>query len=688
MDGAPKGGLEARLFFFLEAGGNAAARAPMGRGAPPRGADARLPPAPSARAGRTARQSFQLPKPMKHRAARLSATLIFALGTHTLAQDTPAAGAPVPQSGPTLPATPPRITPPSGAPMQTILYEAELLARDLGPARRAQLRQALDRRMIAMDADGLVHVEIVGPIGAEPVTAERMAESGARLQGTWRHRADVFAPVERLSELALRLPEGHFMSRAHVASPDQTGGEGATVIGSDTYVAQGADGSGRTVGIIDSGFLSLASSQTSGDAPAGYYAHYYSGLSFFGSNIHGTACTEALFDHAPGATYWLFRISGITQLGQAVEDAIANGVNVISHSMSNYNQGWADNSGDACAIANEAADAGILFFTSAGNRALQHWRGPFSGDANNWHRWSGTDITNTIPISPGASGSFYLQWDTSAGAANYDLYLYNSQGTIVLASSTNSGQNFEEFSYTNNSSSTTAFVQFAVQRVSGASTSLQVFMHGSNLSDTFEYHMSEGSITSPSNSTRANVISVGAVPWDEYAVGNGATGLVTEYSSRGPSNGGLIRPRLIGPTNTGTHVGGAFSGTSCSTPNAAGAATVFWSSTAFSAVSVRSVLNTKAGLWKDWGAAGNDSVYGNGGIVLAPHAWGTVWLSSDFGNVFNVATAPYFTFSAAWNNVPSGGRIATLLGGTYSATELGSKNVTVEAFGGEVTLTP
>lgn len=601
------------------------------------------------------------------------------------AQDAVDTGSLAAPTGTTLPANPPRIRPPLGAPMQSILREAELLARDLGPARRTELELELRRRQISLDEDGLVHVEIVGPVGDAPVSEELVRKSGARLHGTWRHRADVFAPIERLTELAQRLPRGHFLSRAHVDTHDQVGGEGAAATFTDTYIAQGANGAGRTVAIIDSGFQGIAGSQSAGDAPASYVAINYSFGPFGGTTNHGTACVEALFDHAPGASYRLYRIDGLTQFGQAVDDAIANGVNVISHSLSRYNQGWADNSGDACAAANYAADAGILFFTSAGNRALQHWRGQFSADANNWHRWSGTDITNNITLTPGASASFYLQWDTSVGAANYDFYLYNAAGTTVVASSTNSGQNFEEFSYTNGGSSDLV-VQLAVNRVSGASAPLQAFMHASSLLIPFEYHMTAGSTTSPSNSTRSNVISVGAVHWENYDAAEGAADVATVYSSRGPTNGGGIRPRLAGPTNTTTTVTGTFNGTSCATPNTAGAATAFWSSTNFSTSAVRAVLFEKAGIWKDWGFLGEDTVYGHGGVVLAPHAWGTVWLASHFGNVLNASSAPYFSFAAAWNNVPPGGRIAILSGGTYTAAELGSKAVTVETFGGAATV--
>lgn len=569
--------------------------------------------------------------------------------------------------------------------MQTILYEAELLARELGPARRAELRLELRRRQTSLDDEGLVHVEVVGPRGEPPVPEEVLLESGATLRGTWRHRADVLAPVERLTELAQRLPRGHFLMRAHVDTHDQVGGEGAAATSTDTYIAQGASGAGLTVAIIDGGFQGIADAQAAGDAPASYHAGNFSSGSFLGTTNHGTACVEAFFDHAPGATYRLYHVDGLTQFGQAVDDAIANGVNVISHSLSRYNQGWADNSGDACAAANDAADAGILFFTSAGNRALQHWRGQFSGDTNNWHRWSGTDITNGITLTPGASVSFYLQWDTSVGSANYNLYLYNAAGTSFVASSTNSGQNFEEFSYYNGSSNDLV-VQLAVQRASGASAPLQVFMHANSLLIPFEYHMTAGSITSPSNSTRANVISVGAVNWEDYDAAEGAADVATVYSSRGPTNGGGIRPRLAGPTNTTTTVTGTFNGTSCATPNAAGAATTFWSSTYFNTSAVRGVLFEKAGLWKDWGSPGEDSVYGHGGVVLAPHAWGTVWLASQFGNVLNAPSAPYYPFAAAWNNAPAGGRIAILSGGTYTAAELGSKAVTVESFGADATL--
>ena len=51
---------------------------------------------------------------------------------------------------------------------------------------------------------------------------------------------------------------------------------------------------------------------------------------------------------SPGATWRLYKTNSLADLGTAVDNCIANGVDVITHSISRYNTGWDDNSGDAC----------------------------------------------------------------------------------------------------------------------------------------------------------------------------------------------------------------------------------------------------------------------------------------------------------------------------------------------------
>jgi hypothetical protein len=249
-----------------------------------------------------------------------------------------------------------------------------------------------------MRADGKVNVEIVGPPGSPALTTAALTPFGGEVDNTWRHRVEAWIPVEQLSAVARTLPPGYIMERVAPLHYDDVNGEGPGVVNSAGYRNGGANGSGKTIAVIDGGYDNLTEARANGDAPslAASALVNYTGNAFEepDDGTHGTGCVEAAYDHCPGATGRIYKINSLTDMGTAVDNAIANGVDVISHSLSRYNLGWNDNEGDACAAAN-----GILFFTSAGNRADQHWQGNFSSpDADGWHDYVSGDETIDIDV--------------------------------------------------------------------------------------------------------------------------------------------------------------------------------------------------------------------------------------------------------------------------------------------------
>ncbi|MGI9015099.1 MAG: S8 family serine peptidase [Phycisphaerales bacterium] len=567
-------------------------------------------------------------------------------------------------------------------PMQTTLLEAERMALVPG-ADIDSVRTELAGRAITVREDGMVHCEVVGPENDEAITQDDLRMVNGEVTNRWRNRADVYIPITQLSAAAQQLPPGHFLECAAVNHYDSiiaVGGEGAIAINSDSYRDGGANGAGRVIAVIDGGYQSLTTARNAGDAPPLSRSTLinYTGGSFEGGTRHGTGCVEAVYDHAPGATYRIYKIDSLTDMGTAVTDALANGADVFTHSLSRYNLGWNDNSGAACTAANQAANGNALFFTSAGNRAQQHWQGTFNGDGDNWHNYSGGDETINITVQNGGSASYYLAWNT-AGGADYDLYLYDSNLTTVLASSTNGGTTFESFGWTNTGSTRT--VHLAVLRRGGPSVAIELFAHDGGGTGNFQYAVAAGSTTSPSNATNSRVISIGAVDVDDHDSPNGTTGIIMNYSSQGPSNNGMLLPDLAGPTNTTTtSYGGTFGGTSAATPNTAGAAAAFWSAdSSLDEFTIWWLMREQADLWKDWGANGPDNIYGYGGAILYEFAPRTKWLSRNYGNVTNNPAFPFYTFAAAYNAMTSNGRILIFAGGSYPETFItGTKSALVE----------
>jgi hypothetical protein len=616
-------------------------------------------------------------------------------------------GAPVVSSAQQLPPPPPRSSPP-GFSASSTLYDlsVERPAAPSAPLSQQEIDD-LAKRGITVRQDGKVLVEIIGPAGDDIRTRVDFAalgavgvETGVTAQpsvveeagvevihiplSVYENRAEAWLPVNRLDQVVRRLPKGYFVKEVGPVNFDAVAGEGPGVTNSDSYRDAGQNGSGLTIAVIDGGFSNLTAAATNGDAPTVYTAINYTSDTFESGGTHGTGCTEAAFDHAPGATWRLYKTNSVADLGAAVTNAIANGVDVITHSISYYNEGWADNTGTACTAANNASNNGIVFFTSAGNRAQSHYQGTWTDTvADNWHEFAVGDETVNLTIGPGSGpgGKYYLSW--SDAGTDLDFYLYDPTITTVVASSTNVGAGvFEEFKFEHDSATATYHLSVYYRSGPGNPT-IEIFSH--NAGTWNEHIVAAGSTTSPSNTTGARVLSVAAVTHTSYGQPNGSN-VVAAYSSRGPSNSGITHPPDVsGPTNT---VGftypapNGFGGTSSATPNAAGAATAFWSSnTQLNGYAIEWLLKEQADLYRDWGSSGYDNDNGKGGVFLTDYQFGTRWVARTYPGTGDLPTAPYYTVPGAFADVPNNGRLLVFGDqfGSYPETgTLSGKNVSVE----------
>jgi hypothetical protein len=462
---------------------------------------------------------------------------------------------------------------------------------------------------------------------------------------TFLNRSSAWVPIDKLVAVGQALPANYRMCPAMVHGMDN---QGPASTNSDSY--SGSGGAGLRIGIIDGGFEKLSDARAAGAAPtaANTNSYDYVGDGIQTGGVHGTACLETVFDHAPDALYNIHLVATSSDLGTAVNDCISDGVDLISHSMSWYNTGWNDGTGPACTAARNAVDNGLLFFNSAGNQHGTHWQGNFSNpDGDDWHNFDSSDEQNSLTLAGDGKITVYLQWDSPSTTDYYDLYLFNTSGDI-LASSKNTSD-FEALEYTNPSSSNVT-VGISVLRYTSGAPEFELFARG-GISD-LQYYSSSSSATSPSNCTSANIISVGAVPYGDYNDPAGTSGILASYSSRGPTNGGNQAPDICSPTGTTTVAyGGAFGGTSCATPNAAGTAAAFWSGHPFlSASGVRRILFAKAEIYKDWGASGDDNLYGRGGVFLFDYHIDNRYILSAAGNTASAPTLPYYSIEDVDND--------------------------------------
>lgn len=514
-------------------------------------------------------------------------------------------------------------------------------------ASAADVSEKVSSKSLVTHPDGRIKIEIIHRKASE-INSEFLGELELEITAQWRNRMSTFIHADQIFTLRDILPENYFIkSVMHEPNND----EGPDTMNVRSYIDAGKDGSGIKIAIIDNGYDELTDAVNQGDVPSNYTAYDHTGTGLeAGGNEHGTGCFEVAYDNAPGATYYIHKTFNGTEFGEAVDQAISDGVDIITTSLGPHNTGWDDNTGPYCTAVIDAVNDGMLFFVTAGNEARKHWQGDFfdTNNNDNWHDWDGTDEYNLFSTPGNSNASAWLQWDSDESVDHYDLYLYNSSGSTILDSSTGDG-GFESVSTSNGSSSATSY-NIRVLKKTANPPPFELFVSRNSC----EHFISESSIESPANTTSSNCISVGAVTHNNYATAEGGTP-ITSYSSHGPTNNGNQAPDICAVTNSTTNAyEGAFSGTSCSAPNAAGAAAALWSSLPnYTATGIRQLLLRQAKLFRDWGAPGTDMIYGNGGLYLKDHTPNTVYIYEFSGNTTGTSTRPYSSIQQADQYAPS-----------------------------------
>lgn len=369
-------------------------------------------------------------------------------------------------------------------------------------------------------------------------------------------------------------------------------------------------GSGIKVAIIDGGFIGLNAAQAAGEVPSGI-AVDFTGIGMETATDHGTAVAEVVHEMAPAAQLYFLKISTSVQLGNAKDYCIANGINIINHSMGWVNSEWGDGSGTICGIANDAYAHGILWVNSAGNSAQRHWQGMFSdGNANRRHNFSGAIEMNLIGyVSAGTPLAVYLCWnDPWSGSANdYDLHLVRSNNGAWSSVASSEGWQSGTQSPTEYISGTVGISDHYAVIISNYSAVLkemQLFSFYQN----FGYSNSTKSLMAPSDASGA--LAVGAVSFARWTSGPTAI-----YSSQGPSQDGRRKPDIVGVDSNANWTYGNFTGTSSASPCVAGAAAVIWGAYLGyynNALTWNHLTNDAV----DMGAPGIDDEYGYGRLSI------------------------------------------------------------------------
>jgi hypothetical protein len=427
-------------------------------------------------------------------------------------------------------------------------------------------------------------------IAAAPSRAAAVSHELARLGAPVTVRVGSLLQVRSRPGLAARLrrvPGVRGVGPAEVPWPDQVISQGVERIGADALQSRGLNGTGIRIAVVDLGFgetwrsllgkelppLTQIDAIQSFDHTSG--RPEINGLSNDDQPTgHGANVGQVLWDIAPGARYTFVNYHTQLELSQAV-DWLVNGpdgrprVDIVVHSHS-FLDGPFDGTGVAAQAVNRAHDAGIMWVNSAGNYARRHWEGVVGDpDKDGW--------ANIGPVGRG-----YLSFPlTAAIGMGATLFWSNcTKGGLAVAASSVSFQ--LEVTDTAPSSpvvyaqgqkdasqpasvvgylppATGTYGLRVLQGSAGVVCDLEIFGGGVELGD--EATM-ESSIPTPGDARGS--FTVGARDWQGDAA--------ADYSSRGPTQDGRLKPDVVAPASTAVWPGIAMVGTSASAPHAAGAA--------------------------------------------------------------------------------------------------------------------
>ena len=372
---------------------------------------------------------------------------------------------------------------------------------------------------------------------------------------------------------------------------------GVAAHGVPSWHSAGYKGSGVKIGVIDLSFKGFAGLMGS-ELPATVNARCHTGMGSFTSNLsdciytdvpersrkHGTAVTEAVFDIAPQAEYYIADAGSYDDLLSTVNWMVSQGVDVINMSLSWTFNGPGDGTTPYSNAPLKSVDAavtgGIIWVNSAGNSARDSWHGAFSdSDLDGIHQFNsaGNECNSiTINLDPLEGITAQLRWSDSWGGASKDLDLYLipvSGSTLSLSDAVATSENnqagagndipYERISL-DHGEITDGEYCLAVHKFGDLPPSwVQLLVWGA--SGDLQNYVSARSIGNPAESRNSGMLAAGAARISD-------TSTIEGFSSQGPTTDNRTKPDIVGADGGASDIYGTWYGTSQASPHVAGLA--------------------------------------------------------------------------------------------------------------------
>ena len=465
------------------------------------------------------------------------------------------------------------------------------------------------------DVPDTVVVILVPHLGqaSASIDTSSLAALGGRVLAQSKSLMRVSVPSSSLLAVS-ELPGVRFVRRPYRPHSQVMTSEGVSRIGALANHSAGVKGEGVKVAIIDGGFK--GADELPGEMPARWRYRDYTGEGIYAGedlDVHGTACAEIIHDMAQEAELTLLKTDDLVDLENAKDFCIQEEIDIINHSIGWFGTGIGDGRGIACDIVNDAADNDILWVNAAGNSAMSHYDGFWSdSDDDNWHNFSNEDEVLEFEAEKGDEIRVFLTWnDWPSSRQNYDLYLdfVNSSGDLEIVVESTHRQNIS-------GGEPVESIEYKVERPGEYGISVRSedarprrLKIWSLNHDFEEYSVAKNSIGAPADARGS--MSVGAIYHRDWNVGR-----IEDYSSRGPTTDGRIKPELVAPTgvSTASHRPEVYGGTSFASPHVAGAAALIKS--ANPSYSRTQLWNALVAATVDIGPRGRDNDSGYGKLVL------------------------------------------------------------------------